>query len=225
MAPKPEWQSTADSMNMPYDYSTGTHPEYDGYDGRTVKQADVVLLGYPLMMEMSADDRRRDLDYYGDRLDPGAPCMSWSMHAVGYLEVGDVANAEQSFARSYSNSHAPFKVWSENVDGGCVGFLTGLGGFLQTMMFGLGGLRILSDQLVVNPTLIGGLNNIVIRGVHYHGAVLRISFNAGQLTIFVESAPPAPAAVHLIDGAGNDDMVAQSESRDLPLGKVSIRVG
>ena len=36
-----------------------------GYINETIKQADVVLLGFPLGFNMSADVRRNDLTYYG----------------------------------------------------------------------------------------------------------------------------------------------------------------
>lgn len=48
------------------------HPEFDGFTldedefrgNQTVKQADVILLGYPLDMEMSRQIRENDLDLY-----------------------------------------------------------------------------------------------------------------------------------------------------------------
>jgi len=32
-------------MYIPFDTALGVHPEFDGYKGQTIKQADVVLLG------------------------------------------------------------------------------------------------------------------------------------------------------------------------------------
>ena len=39
--------------------------------GAKIKQADVVLLGFPLMMNMSKAVRKADLEYYAPRTDPG----------------------------------------------------------------------------------------------------------------------------------------------------------
>jgi len=41
------------------------------------------------MMNMSAAERRADLEYYAPRTDPGGPAMTWGMHAVGYLELDE----------------------------------------------------------------------------------------------------------------------------------------
>jgi len=176
-APDAAWRKTADAIVMNYDASKGIHPEYQGYDGGQIKQADVVLLGYPLTMNMSLQDRRKDLEFYAPQTDPDAPCMSWSMYVVGYLDVGDMDGAARNFDHSFANSHAPFYVWTEQPDSGCVGFLTGLGGFLQTMLFGFGGVRIWRDHLALNPSLISDISHIVIRGMHFRGAVLQVSFD------------------------------------------------
>ncbi|WP_234364847.1 hypothetical protein [Streptomyces sp. RTd22] len=48
----------ADSLRIPFDKKTGTHPEYDGYAGKKGKQADVVLMRYPWENPQSADVTR-----------------------------------------------------------------------------------------------------------------------------------------------------------------------
>ena len=40
----------------------------------TVKQADVVLLGYPLMVDMTEEERRNDLDIY-EKVDKFKTCL------------------------------------------------------------------------------------------------------------------------------------------------------
>lgn len=42
-----------------------------------MKQADVVLLGFPLMHPMSAEVRRNDLEMYEPVTDPAGPAMTW----------------------------------------------------------------------------------------------------------------------------------------------------
>jgi len=206
---------------MNYDAEKGVHPEYQGYGGGQIKQADVVLLGYPLTMNMSLRDRRKDLEYYAPQTDPEAPCMSWSMYLVGYLDVGDMEGAAANFERSFANSHAPFYVWTEQPDSGCVGFLTGLGGFLQTMLFGFGGLRIWRDYLAINPSLISDMTRIVIRGVHYRGALLQLSFDQDEMELL---AVEAPGVVHLTDSSGSTKSIAQGHSVKVPRGRAKVRV-
>jgi trehalose/maltose hydrolase-like predicted phosphorylase len=219
--PDPQWRKTAEAIVMNFNQGEGIHPEFQGYGGGQIKQADVVLLGFPLTMNMTLKDRRRDLEYYAPRTDPEAPCMSWSMYVTAYLEVGDMEGAERNFEHSFANSHPPFQVWTENPDHGTMGFLTGLGGFLQTMLFGFGGLRIWKDHLDVNPSLISDITNIVIRGVKYRGSELTISFDQDNMEILcVKSAE----VVHVTDSQGTTKSITKGNSVKLPRSKAKIRV-
>jgi trehalose/maltose hydrolase-like predicted phosphorylase len=73
----------ADQMYILFDDDLQFHPQFEGFDhiskfcrlvqnpfptcdstDSTIKQSDVVLLGYPLMMEMTPDIRKNDLTIY-----------------------------------------------------------------------------------------------------------------------------------------------------------------
>lgn len=76
-----------------------------------IKQADVVLLGFPLLWSMPDDIRANDLDHYARVTDPFGPAMTWSMYSIGWLDVGDKVKAEEMFNKSYQNYVTqPFKV-------------------------------------------------------------------------------------------------------------------
>lgn len=120
------WEDVASRLPVHLNTSTGRagvdayHPEYDGYDGKTtIKQADVALLGWPLDIgsigigNMTPAVRRADLDWYAPVTDNNGPAMTWGMHAVGLLEVGDEAAAAPFFNRSFANVAGPFAVWFE----------------------------------------------------------------------------------------------------------------
>ena len=48
-----EWLTIAEKMYIPFDSENSYHPEYEGYTlDKEVKQADTILIGYPLMYEM-----------------------------------------------------------------------------------------------------------------------------------------------------------------------------
>jgi len=178
-----EWDKIATNIRIPFDDQLQIHPEYDGYVNNTIKQADVILLGFPLGFEMSPAVRQNDLDFYAKVTDPNGPAMTWGMAAVGYLEVGDLTNAAINFERSYANIKQPFNIWTETPTGGTVNFITGAGGFLQGVMFGYPGLRILADQLTFNPAVFAGVTEYTMRNLHYRGASLNIVVGPTQVSL------------------------------------------
>ncbi|CAB1322595.1 unnamed protein product [Coregonus sp. 'balchen'] len=61
-------------------------------------------------------------------------------------------------------------VWSESSDGsGAVNFLTGMGGFLQAVLFGYTGFRVQKDCLAFTPLIPDDITQLCIRGVSYLG--------------------------------------------------------
>ena len=54
-------------------------------------------------------------------------------------------------ASGYANVQPPFNVWQETPTGGAVNFITGAGGFLQSLVFGATGMRIDRDALQFTP--------------------------------------------------------------------------
>ncbi|XP_052827965.1 protein-glucosylgalactosylhydroxylysine glucosidase [Octopus bimaculoides] len=136
------YEIVKDNMYLPFDSKLQYHPEYDGYkQGTQVKQADVILLGFPLMMEMSKSVRFNDLVKYE-------------------------------------------AMWSEYSDGtGAVNFLTGMGGFLQSLTFGYGGFRIYKDRLEFHPQLPEGSTNITLHNMDYRNSSFTVSFNETIMAI------------------------------------------
>ena len=167
-----DWVDMARMLSLQYDPQLDYHPQFEGYaPGTVIKQADTVLAGYPLMYPMNASTRLHDLEMYEAVTDPGGPAMTWGMFAVGYLELGDTARAEELFKRSYQPYyHPPFYMWTENVNGtGAINFLTGMGGFLQGVMFGYFGVRTKLDRMEFNPVLPPNTTSMKMTGVDYYG--------------------------------------------------------
>lgn len=183
------WKDIAQRLRIPFDTSLRYHPEYDGYRlNETVKQADVILLGYPLMVHMTKDIRENDLNIYERRTDPNGPAMTKAMFAIGWMELGSNRNASRSFRESYQNVREPFKIWTEYPSGdGAVNFITGMGGFLQAVIFGFGGLRIHSDAILLNPRLPENVETMRFRGLHYRGNVLDLTIGLNESSIYAKS--------------------------------------
>lgn len=162
--------------------------------GEEVKQADVVLLGYPVPFPLSPCVRRTNLEIYEAVTSPQGPAMTWSMFAVGWLELKDARRARDLLERSFANITEPFKVWTENADGsGAVNFLTGMGGFLQAALFGFTGFRITRAGVTFNPLCPAGISGVSVSGVSYQGNKLDFSFSGDSVTVEV-MAPTAPGA-------------------------------
>ena len=51
-------------------------------DERGIKQADVVLLGFPLLWQMPDEVRRNDLELYEPITIPEGPAMTWGIFAI-----------------------------------------------------------------------------------------------------------------------------------------------
>ncbi|XP_008157850.2 protein-glucosylgalactosylhydroxylysine glucosidase [Eptesicus fuscus] len=189
------WLAVADKIKVPFDLKRNFHPEFDGYEpGEEVKQADVVLLGYPVPFSLSPQVRRRNLEVYEAVTSPQGPAMTWSMFAVGWMELKDARRAGDLLGRSFANITEPFKVWTENADGsGAVNFLTGMGGFLQAALFGFTGFRITRAGVTFDPMCPAGVSGVRVSGICYQGHKLDFSFSEGAVTVEVRT-PAGPGA-------------------------------
>ncbi|XP_025050671.1 protein-glucosylgalactosylhydroxylysine glucosidase isoform X4 [Alligator sinensis] len=161
--------------------------------GEHVKQADVVLLGFPMMYPMSPEVRRNDLEMYEPVTEQDGPAMTWSMFAVGWMELKEVQRAQSQLSKCFNNITEPFKIWSENSDGsGAVNFLTGMGGFLQAVLFGYTGFRITKNSLNFDPVCPDDINRIKVTGVSYLGNKLNFTITKERIRIKVTKSSGDP---------------------------------
>ncbi|CAF2922839.1 unnamed protein product [Rotaria sp. Silwood2] len=187
------WLDIANNLYFPFDNVTQIHLEYENFNPKnaTIKQADVVLLGFPLMWPMSKEVRRNDLLTYERLTRDDGPAMTWSMHAIGHLELNDFELAEELFRRSYETYvRPPFNVWTEARSGvGAVNFITGAGGFLQAVLFGYGGLRLTLNELEIMPPsrLPNRSTQLVFHGLKYNGATLDLTIEKEMYHVSVRA--------------------------------------
>ncbi len=86
-------------------------------------------------------------------------------------------------------------------DGNAINFITGAGGFLQTVISGYAGIRLTENNLSLSPACIEGSTQIKVRGLIYRGNKLDLEYwcksedpatamypTALQLTVFEQSA-------------------------------------
>jgi len=201
--PPPQWKDIASKMYYPFDNIRQYHPEYEDYTrGQIVKQADTIMLGYPLMLPMSPAVRKNDLEYYQTVTDPNGPAMTWGMFSLGYVELQQWNEAAKYFNQSYQyNINPPFFAWMETPNGGCNHFLTGAGGFLQGVWAGYGGLRINDDALTFTPRLTEYTDYIKYRQLNYLGSKVSVSYNRTHIDYLLEETGTQPLQVIDTHGA------------------------
>nr|XP_006821748.1 PREDICTED: acid trehalase-like protein 1-like [Saccoglossus kowalevskii] len=145
------------------------------------------------------------------------------MFAIGWLELKDFEKADKIFKRSYAHIQEPFKTWSEVPDGGgAYNFITGMGGFLQTIIFGYAGIRIYSDHLEMNPVLPYETNNFVLHGVHYLGSAFMLEISDTMVTVTRTTKNENSPELHLVQ---NDKSIPLSfeKSVSVPREKLIIQ--
>ncbi len=142
LRPDPDWADV--EKNIPIlKLPNGVTNEHATYRGEKIKQADVNLLSYPLKEITDPAQIKRDLEYYETRIGEGSPAMTHAIFAVLYARLNNPDKAFKAFLESHvPNKKNPFGVLSESAGGTNPYFATGAGGFLQSVLFGFGGLDI-----------------------------------------------------------------------------------
>jgi trehalose/maltose hydrolase-like predicted phosphorylase len=211
-APK-EWTAVAAGLRMPFDRQHQVFSQYDGYTGSRIKQADTVLLMYPLEWPMSKETAGRTLDYYAQRTDPDGPAMTDSVHAIDAAAGGEPGCSTYTYLRRSIEPfiRTPFGQFSEargekaGADDPLAGspafdFLTGVGGYLQVFTNGLTGLRWRADRVHLDPMLPPQLSEgVMLRNLRWQGRTFDIAI--GPKTTVVTETAGAPFTVESPQGS------------------------
>lgn len=172
-APHPAWAAVADGLvkTIPFDAKHQRHLEYDGYDGDIVKQADVVLMTYPLQFPMPPQVALNDINYYAPRTRSNGPAMTDAIHSIATSALNVPGCAAYTFmVRSYlPQLRMPYYQTSETDEGGAVNFLTGTGGLLQQFYYGFSGLRFGTDAIEIDPSLPPQMQGLTLHGLAWQG--------------------------------------------------------
>jgi len=198
------WTRTADGLRIPYDKKNQVYRQYDGYQGSTVKQADTVLLQYPLEWPMPRRTASRTLDYYAARTDPDGPAMTDSVHAVDAAQNGEPGCSSYTYLKRSVEPfvRGPYALFSEargekagasdpHAGSPAQDFVTGKGGFLQVFTHGLTGLRLREGKLKLDPMLPPQLSGgVTLKGLHWQGRTYDIALGVHHTTVRLTRGEP-----------------------------------
>jgi trehalose/maltose hydrolase-like predicted phosphorylase len=194
VTPPAAWQTIAAGLAPPYDPATDLNPEFTGYQGQMVKQADVTMLQYPWAYPMKPSTAANDLNYYVPRSDPGGPSMSDAINSIDTAALGTPGCASYAYTQ---RSIEPFirdvfDQFSETRSGGAFTFMTGIGGFLQEFLYGYSGLRWTAGGVALAPSLTSQLHGVVLHGLAWHGTRFTVAIGQDTTRVTVNSGPALP---------------------------------
>jgi hypothetical protein len=194
----PIWDRIAREMYIPLAPGGGRHLPFDpSVAVRGKHRAGPLPLFFlpALDLPLSARLRQGDFDY---AISPCPPASAGNV-SMGMLPAvaasdevgrGDSAAAWLDLYVTGGTLKAPFNIRTETADNEVGPFLTGTGAYLQSLMYGLTGLRIRQAGLVgaYAPILPRGwrsltLRNVTFRGRHFDVRVTRGPTGAGRLSL------------------------------------------
>ncbi|BFI95114.1 MAG: hypothetical protein RSP_06240 [Rhodanobacter sp.] len=183
--PDPQWSRIADRMYIPFDEAEQRHYDFDPsvpHDKITWMGSSLAWLMYPnLDLPMSPQVRRNDFAFqlhelktHGD--DPNE--MMMVMLAVGEAELGDGKAAGEWLQRNLVGFlKPPFNVRTETVANNAGYILATSAGYIQSLVYGLTGLRIDGKGLdaAYAPVLPPSWKSVTLKGVSFRGKRYDIS--------------------------------------------------
>jgi len=218
------------------------HPEYTGYSGAHINQADVALLQYPLGVVFERGLALRDLDYYssltgvaqGEGQGAGSSICPFftgnSAYGIAYLALGNRSAADYQFELGFLHQTQEFGVWTEytpQAGFGHLNFITGAGGWLQALLYGYPGLRLPPAGGVLRfstpaPTLPpGGIRRVKLRGLHLLGTAFDFAYDSERVCVALRGEQ-AGAALQLRCEATGAAVAVAAEEACLPLAEVLV---
>jgi trehalose/maltose hydrolase-like predicted phosphorylase len=194
------WSKIASGLikTMPVDASRNIYLEHQGYTGQQIKQADVVMLTYPLDFSMPQSMGINDLNYYTPRTDINGPAMTDAIHSIAASALdAPGCSAYTYMLRSYRpflrepylqfSEFAPRKLTATAYD-----FLTGVGGFMQEFLYGFSGLRPLVAGVRLDPSLPSQLAGITLRNLAWQGRTFTVHIGPRETTVTLNAGAPLP---------------------------------
>lgn len=131
------------------------------------------------------------------------------------MDLNDEKEAAVNFERSFNTyTREPFKVWSEVIPGtvGAGNFITGAGGFLQSIINGYGGVRLHFDHLIItNFYLPPKTSSLDFAGITYLNNRFSMKISGVDASItFIDLDPTHP--IEIMVGGKNIEVLKSTSS-------------
>ena len=196
----PSWSAIGAGLikTMPVDASLNIYLEHQGYVAQQIKQADVVMLTFPLDFSMPKSMGVNDLNFYTPRTDVNGPAMTDAIHSIAAAAIGaGGCSAYTYMLRSYQpflrepylqfSEFAPVKLTATAYD-----FLTGVGGFMQEFLYGFSGLRPQVDAVRLDPSLPPQLAGITLSNLAWQGRTFTMHIGPQESSVTLNSGAALP---------------------------------
>ncbi len=194
----PRWAAIAGKLYFAYDQARGIPAENAApmTERFGAKQADTLLLIHPLNKTFDAQTAGKMLDFYSAHTIKNGPAMTASMQAVVAAKLGRGQESLDQFHDSYRPfMRGPWDAFAEKRSSNRVYFCTGMGGCLQSVLYGFAGLqvgepgrrgtgtKIAGDSiasLYADPHLPPGWGGLTVKGVRFHGKSYAVAVTPGN---------------------------------------------
>lgn len=189
--PIPEhWPTIAEKLYLPYYDEIGTYREHDSYTDQTIKQADTTLLIYPYDLDMTEEEKVNAIRFYRGKYPKHKIMMSSAIDGVALCEINQPEEAWDCFLDLLPHFRLPCLHVSEAPSNETISFATGLGGMLQLILNGFGGIRITEEGLTIKPALPQAVESLTFTGIHCRGISFDLKISKGCVECCNFSAEP-----------------------------------
>lgn len=133
--------------------------------------------------------RENDLKMYEKVTRIDGPAMTHAMHTIGFLDLKLPDEAGKMFEKTHGEYiRRPFYIWSEARPPtiGVGNFITGAGGFLQSIINGYGGIRLHFDRMEIsNFYLPPSSTSLKLNGITYLGNRFSLELKSANEAIII----------------------------------------
>ncbi|MNB78406.1 Maltose phosphorylase [compost metagenome] len=154
-----------------------------------IKQADVLQGLYFLGDRHDLDTKKRNFDFY-EPITVHESSLSPCIHAILACELGYKEKAYEMYLRT---SRLDLDNYNNDTEDGC--HTTSMAGTWMSVVHGFGGLRVLADRLILNPSNPGHWTSYSFK-IMFRGSRLKVTVTDAQVTVTNETDVPAALTIH-----------------------------